>query len=76
MKRGVSVECIKQLACLSAKVFSLLAYVKRLVQADRRMREYELLTLGRSVEIQVRNWALRSSSSVYQKPSVVDSQDI
>lgn len=33
-------------------------------------------TLGRSVKNQVRNWVFRSSSSVYQKPRVVDSHDI
>lgn len=33
-------------------------------------------TLGRSVRNHVRNWVLRSSSSVYQKPSVVDSHEI
>lgn len=37
---------------------------------------FPFVTLGRSVDIHVRNCALRSSSSVYQKPSVVDSHDI
>lgn len=34
------------------------------------------LTLGRSVKNHVRNCAFRSSNSVYQKPSVVDSHEI
>lgn len=34
------------------------------------------LTLGRSVANHVRNCAFRSSNSVYQKPSVVDSHEI